>query len=58
MTRKLYNLIVGIVGGVETISIACVTYFVADATTATAVNASILIAGTAITEICSQFVKD
>lgn len=56
MNRKLFNLITGIVGGVQAIAIALVTYF--NPGCAEAVNASIVIAGTAAIEICSQFVKD
>lgn len=56
MNKKLYNLIVGIVGGVSTIAIALVTFF--NLAYAVAINASIGIASTAVIEICAQFVKD
>ena len=56
MSKKVFNLISGIVGGLETIGVAVVTYF--NPAYAMAINASIVIAGTAIIEICSQFVKD
>lgn len=55
MTKKVYNLVTGIVGGVEVISIAVVT-FVSPAH-AVAINASIGIVGTAVLEVCNQFVK-
>lgn len=56
MKKRTFNLIAGIVGGVETISVALVTFF--NPAYATAINSSIVIAGTAITEVCSQFVKE
>lgn len=56
MSRKVYNLVVGIVGGVSTIAVAVVTFF--SPAYATAINASIGIAATAAVEICGQFVKD
>lgn len=55
MTEKTFKLITAIVGGLETIAVGLVTYF--EPQGATAINASIIIAGTAIVEICSQFVK-
>ncbi len=55
MKRKTYNLVTGIIGGVETVAIAIVTFI--NPTYAVAINASIVIAGTAATEICAQFVK-
>lgn len=56
MSKKVYNLITGIVTGVEAISIALVTFF--NPACAVAVNAAIPIAGTAILAICKLFVKD
>lgn len=55
MTQKVFKLITGIVGGIETIAVAIVT-FKAPAN-ATAINAAIVIAGTAVIEICDLFVK-
>lgn len=55
MTKKVYNLIVGIIGGLSTIAIAVVTFF--NPAFATAINAAIGIGATAICEICAQFVK-
>ena len=43
MSKKVYNLVTGIIGGVEVIAIA--------------INASIGIVGTAAIEVCGQFVK-
>lgn len=57
MSKKVFNLITGIIGGVETISIACVTYF-CETTIAASINSSIVIAGTAVIEICNMFVKE
>lgn len=54
MTEKTFKLITAIVGGVETIAVGLVTYF--NPAAATAINASIVVAGTAIIEICNQFV--
>ena len=55
MSKKLYNLIVGIIGGVSAIGVAIVTYI--DPAFAVAINTSIGIASTAAIEICSQFVE-
>lgn len=55
MTKKVYNLIVGIIGGLSTIAIAVVTFI--NPAFAVAINASIGIGATAICEICAQFVK-
>ena len=55
MSKKTYNLVSGIVGGVQTIGVAVVTFV--NPSYAVAINASIVIAGTAIIEICNQFVK-
>lgn len=54
MSKKTYNLIVGIVGGLSTIAIALVTFF--NPAYAVAINASIGIADTAIIEIVGQFI--
>lgn len=56
MSKKTFKLISALVGGAETIAVALVTYF--EISGATAINASIIIAGTAIIEICSQFVQE
>ena len=50
MSKKVYNLVVAIVGGLSTIAIGFVTFF--NPTFATAINASIGIGATAIVEIC------
>jgi hypothetical protein len=56
MTKKTYNLIVGVTGGLSTIAVAVVTFF--NPTYATAINAGIGIGSTAAIEICNQFVKE
>lgn len=56
MSKKLYNLIVGIIGGISTIAVALVTYF--NPAYATAINTSIGIGATAIVEIVGQFVDE
>ena len=55
MSKKTYNLIVGVVGGLSAIAIAVVTFI--DPSYAVAINASISIGSTAIVEIANQFVK-
>lgn len=55
MSKKVYNLVTGIIGGVEVIAVAIVTFV--QPSYAVAINASIGIAGTAAIEICGQFVK-
>lgn len=55
MSKKTFNLITGIVGGVQAISVAVVTYCGPEY--ATAINSAIVIIGTAVIEACSQFVK-
>ena len=55
MSKKVYSLVTGIVGGVSTIAIAIVT-FVAPLH-ATLINTAIGIALTATLEICNLFVK-
>ena len=55
MSKKVYNLVTGIIGGVEVIAIAVVTFV--QPSYAVAINASIGIVGTAAIEVCGQFVK-
>lgn len=55
MSKKTFNLITGIIGGVEVISIAVVTFI--NPQYAVAINSSIGIVGTAAIEVCNQFVK-
>ena len=55
MSKKTYNLIAGVIGGVEVIAVAIVTFI--NPSYAVAINASIGIVGTAAIEVCSQFVK-
>lgn len=56
MSKKVFNLVTGVIGGVEVIAIAIVTFI--NPAYATAINASIGIVGTAAIEVCSQFVKE
>jgi len=56
MNKKTFNLISGIVTGLETISIAVVTFI--DPAYAVAINASIVIGCNAAIQICNQFVKE
>ena len=55
MSKKPFQLISGIVGGVQAIAVAVVTYTSPEF--ATAINGAIVIVGTAVIEACSQFVK-
>ena len=56
MSKKVFNLIVGITGGIATIASALVAFF--NPAYETAIIASIGVAETAIVEICSKFVKE
>ncbi len=56
MTKKMFNLITGIIGGVQAIAVAVVTFTAPEH--ATAINSAIVILGTAVIEACSQFVKE
>ena len=53
MSKKVFALVSGIVGGIQTISVALVTYF--EPAYATAINSSIVIAGAVIIEIANLF---
>ena len=55
MSKKTFQLISGIVGGVQAIAVAVVTYTAPEY--ATAINGAIDVIGTAVIEACSQFVK-
>lgn len=55
MNKKVYNLVVAIIGGVSTIAVGVVTFI--NPAYAVAINASIGIAATAAVEICGNFVK-
>lgn len=56
MTKKMFALVTGIVGGLQTIGVAIVTFTQPEY--ATAINSTIVIAGTAIIEACGQFVDE
>lgn len=56
MSKKTFNLVTGIVGGVQAIAVAVVTYTSPEY--ATAINGAIVVIGTAVIEACSQFVKE
>ena len=55
MNKKVFALVSGIVGALQTAGVAIVTYTTPE--DATAINSAIVIAGTAIIEICNLFVK-
>ena len=56
MSKKVFNLVTGIIGALQTIGVAIVTY--AEPAYATAINSAIVIVGTAAIEICNLFVKE
>jgi ethanolamine utilization microcompartment shell protein EutL len=56
MSKKTFNLITGIVGALQTAGVAIVTYTSPEY--ATAINSAIVIAGTAIIEICNLFTTE
>jgi ethanolamine utilization microcompartment shell protein EutL len=56
MTKKMFALVSGIVGALQTASVAIITYTSPE--NATAINSAIVIAGTAVIEICNLFVSD
>lgn len=56
MSKKMFTLITGIVGALQTAGVAIVTYTTPEA--ATAINSAIVIVGTAIIEACNLFVKE
>ena len=55
MSKKTFQLISAIVGGVQAIAVAVVTYTTPEY--ATAINGAIVVIGTAVIEAFSQFVK-
>jgi ethanolamine utilization microcompartment shell protein EutL len=56
MSKKTFALVSGIVGALQTAGVAIVTY--TNPEYATAWNSAIVLAGTAIIEICNLFTKD
>lgn len=56
MSKKVYNLIIGIATGVESISVAVITFINPPA--AVAINAAIPITITAALAVCKLFVKE
>ena len=56
MSKKVFALVSGIVGALQAAGVAIVTY--ANPENAAAINGAIVIAGTAIIEVCTKFVKE
>ena len=56
MSKKMFTLITGIVGALQTAGVAIVTYTTPE--NATAINSAIVVLGTAIIEACNMFVKE
>ena len=55
MSKKVFALVSGIVGALQTAGVAIVTYTSPES--ATVINSAIVAAGAAIIEICNLFVK-
>ena len=55
MSKKVFALISGIVGALQTAGVAIVTYIAPE--NATAINSAIVVVGAAIIEVCTKFVK-
>ena len=55
MSKKVFALVSGIIGALQTAGVAVVTYTTPEY--ATAINSSIVIIGAAIIEACNLFVK-
>lgn len=56
MSKEKFMWLSGIVGGIETIAVATVTYF--DPAYAMEINSAITLVGGTILTICAKFVKD
>ena len=56
MSKKVFALVSGIVGALQTAGVAIVSYTSPE--NATLINSAIVAAGAAIIEICNMFVKD
>lgn len=56
MSKKVFALVSGIVGALQTAGVAIVTYTSPE--NATVINSAIVAAGAAIIEICNLFVKE
>ena len=56
MSKKVFMLVSGIVGALQTAGVAIVTY--SSPENATLINSAIVAAGAAIIEICNMFVTD
>lgn len=56
MSKKVFALVSGIVGALQTSGVAIVTYTSPE--NATVINSAIVAAGAAIIEICNLFVKE
>ena len=56
MSKKIFALVSGIIGGLQTIGVAVITYIGPEY--AIAINSAIVIAGAAAIEICNLFVKE
>jgi ethanolamine utilization microcompartment shell protein EutL len=55
MSKKVFALVSGIVGALQTAGVAIVTYTSPE--NATVINSAIVVAGAAIIEICNMFIE-
>jgi hypothetical protein len=55
MSKRTFQLVSAIVGGVQAIAVAVVTY--ASPEYSAAINGAIVVIGTAVIEACAQFVR-
>lgn len=55
MSKKTFQLVSAIVGGVQAIAVAVVSYV--NPEYSAAINGAIVVVGTAVIEACAQFVK-
>ena len=58
MSKRTFQFVTTIVGGLGTIATGCVTYFVEDKLLATEIVGAIGVGVTAVETICAKFVKD
>jgi hypothetical protein len=58
MSKRTFQFVTTIIGGLSTVAAGCVTYYVEDNQMAAAIVSSIGIAVTSVEAICSKFVKD
>ena len=58
MSKRTFQFVTTVLGGLGTIAAGCVTYFVEDKTLAAEIVSAIGVGVTAAESICAKFVKD